>query len=162
MILAFMASEPAHACRIYTGIVLGDVRYADVVLVGRISNNRIVRDTEFRRRMLSLPNLSGEMRRMYEDPTKTLLSDYARFDVEVDEVLVGKAPKNISVTWDNSTFGEPKGMPDGPFLIALRKPSSRTPPLRGPSATILPNREPGFLDSPASALRQSVHIPEHE
>ena len=145
MLLALVASEPAYACRMYAATVLEDVKYADVVLVGRISNYRIVRDLEQRQRMLRLPNLSAEMRKMYEDPTKSLLWDHARFDVQVDQVLFGKVPRRLSVTWDNSTFGEPGQMPAGPFLIALRDPNSKTPPLRGPSATILPNREPGLL-----------------
>lgn len=32
-----------------------------------------------------------------------------------------------------------------PYLIALRESSSKTPPLRGPSATTLPNPEPNLL-----------------
>jgi hypothetical protein len=82
---------------------------------------------------------------IYQDPEKSLMSDYAAFEVQVDKVLLGKAPHRLSVTWDNSTFGEPKSMGAGPYLFALRRPSSPTPPLRGPSATILPNREPGSL-----------------
>jgi hypothetical protein len=144
-LLAFASSEPAHACRIYAGIDLNDVSYADVVVVGRISNYRIVRDEDTRRKMLSIPSLSAEMRKTYEDPSEILLWDYARFDVLVSEVLTGTAPKKLSVTWDNSTFGEPEKMPSGPFLIALRNPSSKSPPLRGPSATIFPNREPKSL-----------------
>ena len=145
ILLALLASQPTHACRIRAATVLADVKYADVVLVGRISNYGIVRDHEERQRMLKIPNLSAEMRKMYEDPTETLLWDYARFDVEVDEVLVGKAPRKITATWDNSTFGEPGKMAPGPFLIALRDPSSKGPPIRGPSATILPSRERRIL-----------------
>jgi hypothetical protein len=36
-------------------------------------------------------------------------------------------------------------MPPGPFLIGLRDPRSRIPPLRGPSATLLPSPEPDVL-----------------
>ena len=57
-----------------------DVSYADVVVIGRISNYRIVRDEAFRRRMLASPGLSADMRRMYEDPRQSLMTDYARFD----------------------------------------------------------------------------------
>lgn len=138
------ASGPAQACRLPAPLVLDDVRFADVVVVGRIRNYRIVRDEEFRRKMLDNPKISADMRRFYEGPD-TLLSDYARFDVDVDRVLAGKAPSSVSVTWDNSTFGEPEKMATGPFLIALRRSDSRTPPLRGPSATILPSREPLVL-----------------
>jgi hypothetical protein len=69
---------------------------------------------------------------------KGFLDDYARFDVLVDEVLVGNPPKVLTVTWDNSTFSESDKLGEGPFLIALREPGARTPPLRGPSATVMP------------------------
>ena len=137
-------SGPAHACRMHAQLDLNDVRYADVVLVGRVSNYQIIRDVEFRRKMLASPTLPADMRKFYEG-SNGLLSDYARFNVTVDRVLTGKAPTKIIVTWDNSTFGEPEKMAAGPFLIALRRPSSKVPPLRGPSATILPSREPESL-----------------
>lgn len=139
-----LATAPADACGISVKRGLNDVVYADVVVVGRISNYRIVRDETFRRKMLANPKLSPDLRLLYEGPG-SLLSDYARFDVEVDELLVGKTPKRFSVTWDNSTFGEPEEMPAGPFLIALRDPGSAMPPLRGPSATILPSPDPTTL-----------------
>lgn len=143
--LAVLANEPAHACRMSAKLVLNDVKFADVVLVGRISNYTIVRDNAQRQRMLSLANLPPDMRKLYQDPKQSLIWDYARFDVQVDEVLFGKAPRRLSVTWDNSTFGEPSELPSGPFLVALRDPTARIPPLRGPSATIQPSREPGRL-----------------
>jgi hypothetical protein len=124
-----------------------DVRFADIVVVGRISNYRIVRDPEIRRQrreQLADPDLPASLREIFENQT-SFLSDYARFDILVDDVLAGKAGRKLTVTWDNSTFGEPDSMPGGQYLIALREPSSNAPPLRGPSATILPNREPGSL-----------------
>lgn len=141
--LALM-SGPVHACRMHAQLELSDVRYADVVLIGRVSHYRIIRDVEFRRKMLANPKLPPDMRKFYQGPNG-LLSDYASFDVEVDQVLAGKATTSISVTWDNSTFGVPEKMAAGPFLIALRRPDSKIPPLRGPSATILPSREPRSL-----------------
>ena len=154
LFLAVLANEPAYACRVTAPLVLDDVKFADVVLVGRISNYTIVRDNAQRQRMLSLPNLAPDMRKLYQDPRQSLIWDYARFDVQVDEVLFGKAPRRLSVTWDNSTFGEPSELPRRPFLIALRDPTSRIPPLRGPSATIQPSREPGrltLLQAPCSS-----------
>ena len=136
---------PSHACRMYVQPNLEDVYYADVVVIGRVSNYRIVRDEAFRRRMLASPSLPADMRRLYEDPRQSLMTDHARFDIQVDDVLVGGAPARLSVTWDNSTFGEPDQMPDGPYLIALRRPGSATPPLRGPSATIMPSPDPDAL-----------------
>lgn len=144
IIAALSASAPAHACRTMAPLDLNDVNYADVVLVGRVSNYGIVRDEEFRRGMLNNPKLPPDMRRLYEGPT-VLMGDYARFDVQVEEVLAGVAPERLAATWDNSTFGIPDTMPTGPFLFALRKPSSRIPPLRGPSATVMPSREPNAL-----------------
>jgi hypothetical protein len=141
--LAF-SSGPVDACRTHARLEITDVKYADVIVIGRISHYRIVRDVEFRRKMLADPNLSPAMRGIYEG-RNGLLSDYAAFDIQVDQVLFGSAPATLSVTWDNSTFGEPETMAAGPFLIALRQPNSKMPPLRGPSATILPSREPASL-----------------
>jgi hypothetical protein len=144
---AFATAFPAasHACRIYVRPTLEDVRFADVVVVGRLVNYRIVRDQAFRRRMLASPHLPADMRKIYEDPKQGLLPDYARFEIHVDEVLVGRAPRVLSVTWDNSTFGEPDHMAPGPYLVALRRPSSPSPPLRGPSATVFASPDPKAL-----------------
>jgi len=141
---AMTAAAPAHACRMNAPVNIEDVRFADVVVVGRISNYRIVRDHEFRRKMLASPHMRPEDRKHY-GPQTSLLPDYARFDIEVDQVLAGRAPKKFSATWDNSTFGEPETMAAGPYVIALRRTTSRMPPLRGPSATIFGTREPGLL-----------------
>jgi len=130
----FSASEPANACMAEAPLLLRDVKYADVVVIGRIENYQIIRDQEGRKK---LPWLS--------ESDALILTDYARFNVHVDEVLFGEAPKMLTVTWDNSTFEEPKSMPPGPYLLALRHPQSDLPPLRGPSATIMPNKEPQAL-----------------
>lgn len=124
---------------------LEDVAYANVVLIGRVENYRIIRDEAFRKRMLASPSLTAEMRKFYSDPKRGLMSDYARFDVKVEKVLVGKASGVLSVTWDNSTFGEPDQLMPGRYLIALRRTDSAAPPLRGPSATILPSPDPKSL-----------------
>lgn len=110
----------AHACMAQAPIVLADAKYAEIVVVGRISNYEIV----------------GDPQRIWS---------YARFNVLIDEVLVGKVSQELTVTWDNSTYSEPTSMPSGPFLIALRDPRSGQLPLRGPSATFLPNSEPNLL-----------------
>ena len=141
---AMMAAAPAQACRMNTPLNIEDVQFADVVVVGRIANYRIVRDHEFRRKMLASPHMRPEDRKRY-GPRTGLLPDYARFEILVDEVLAGTAPRRLIATWDNSTFGVPETMAPGPFLIALRRPTSPIPPLRGPSATIWANREPGSL-----------------
>jgi hypothetical protein len=159
MVAALTVSEPVHACIVQAELEPNDVKYADVVVVGRISNYRIVRDQDYRdkgiayaRKKLAEAGLTPAERKYHEDqltflgdPEGGLLGDYVRFDVQIDETLVGKAEGVIAVTWDNSTFGEPDSMSAGPFLIALRQPDSKLPPLRGPSATILPNKEPRSL-----------------
>ena len=144
--------QPAAACIIYVRPKLEDVRYADLVVVGRVSRYRVIRDEAFRRKMLQNPRLSPEERKLYKG-RGSLMSDYARFEIEVSEVLVGRAPRRLTVTWDNATYGEPATMAPGPYLIALRKPSSPAPPLRGPSATIFPTPEPALhtlLQAPCS------------
>jgi hypothetical protein len=143
-LLCLAADEPALACRTPAPIALKDVRHADLVVVGRIAGYRIVRDEELRRKMLSSPTLPAEMREIYESG-RSLMGDHGRLEIEVDEVLAGTAPKRIVATWDNSTFSLPDSMAAGPFVIALRRPDSARPPLRGPSATIAPNSEPRSL-----------------
>lgn len=152
--VATTSSGSAQACRMSVPPTFEDIGYADVVVIGRIANYRIVRDEAFRKKMLAVPGLSPEMRKIYEDPKQRLLSDYARFDIQVDEVLVGQVQGDLSVTWDNSTFGEPDQLAPGRYLIAMRRASSAVPPLRGPSATVIPDPDPRaltLLQAPCSA-----------
>jgi hypothetical protein len=149
MILAtILAVKPATACLGQSGLKLDDVKYASVVVIGRIVDYEIVLDQKIRKErkaMLdrSTDKSSASWRMMSEQ--KNFLSDYARFKVVVDRVLVGKSPKVVSVTWNNSTFGEPEKMKKGSYLIGLHEPGSKRPPLRGPSATILPSPDPKSL-----------------
>lgn len=142
---AAVASTAAQGCIVYVPPTLEDVRLADLVVIGTIENYRIVRDEAGRRQLLAQRNLSSELRKLYQNPKETILSDYARFDIRIHNVLVGQAPDRVAVTWDNSTFGEPSEMKPGRYLIALRRPNSPSPPLRGPSATISPARDPKAL-----------------
>ena len=139
------ASGPARACIMFVPATLADVRYADVVVIGQINNYRIIRDEAFRKKMLASPNLSVDDRKTYTNPKTNLVTDYARFEIQVTDVLVGQASKRVSATWRNSTFGQPDQMASGRYLIALRRPRSASPPLRGPSATILPSPDPRTL-----------------
>lgn len=143
-----LAAKPASACLMAADLQLDDIKYAGVVVIGRIVDYEIVLDQAVRKERKDMLERSTDKstefwRSMSEQ--KHFLSDYARFKVLVDQVLVGQSPKVISVTWDNSTFGEPEKMEDGPYLIGLRQPGSKSPPLRGPSATILPSPEPKSL-----------------
>jgi len=130
--VAALAGQRAEACMTSAPLVLEDVQYADTVVVGRITDYRVIPDER-------RPGGIG---------------DYARFDIEVDTVLKGEPPRTISATWDNSTFGEPDEIAPGRYLIALRHAGSRVlPPLRGASATILSNPDdgvPSVLQAPCS------------
>ena len=141
---AASAPVPARACMADSPLDLSDVQYANAVVIGRIANYQIVADRAIRR----------ELGLARHAPPGRLMPDYARFDVIVDEVLLGNVGRSVRVTWDNSTFPEPDSMPAGPYLIALRARGSPTPPLRGPSATTSPSREPALptvLQAPCSA-----------
>lgn len=148
MILAtILTAKPASACLYKVDLRLHDIKSASVVVVGRIVDYEIVQDQaarKERKEMLarSTDKLSETWRLMSEQ--QDFVSDYARFRILVDEVLVGQPPSAISVTWHNSInsrFGEPEHMKEGPYLIGLRE-RSNSMPLHGPSATILPAPEP--------------------
>lgn len=140
-----MAASPASACPWLEPMELSDVSYADVVVVGRVANYTLILDPEARRRHQELlAKTSGKFHEILKKQSG-FMSDYARFDIVVEEVLRGTAPDRLTVTWDNSSFGEPKDMPPGPFLIALRKADTPQPPMRGAAATILPTPEPASL-----------------
>lgn len=144
--LGLLSASPAEACRIRASFVAEDVRLAELVVIGRIANYRIVLDEDGarqRRKILERTDLDPSLRASLEAAQGSLW-DYARFDILVDQVLVGKAGAKLTATWDNSTFPEPASMPPGEYLIALRYAASPAPPLRGPSATLAPNREPAL------------------
>jgi hypothetical protein len=151
--LAVLAAEPVFACRFHSAAVLEDVQYADLVLVGRIRSYHIVRDEALRERMLAAPDLLPNLRSLYEDPRHLLMTDYARVEIDVEEELLGNAPRPLIITWYGFGSGDRERLGAGPFLIALRRPSSPMPPLRGPSARFFPNAEPDLytiLEAPCS------------
>lgn len=114
-----LASATAHACIRILPVELADIDYADVIVVGSIDNYEIVGDAD-------------------------RIGSYARFDVLVDEVLLGDPPQKIAVTWYNSTFTLPKSVPSRSLLIALRDPASETPPLRS-TGSIFPSSRSDLL-----------------
>lgn len=126
VILSLIFVAPANACIVAVPMELSDVFGADAVIVGRVVKYEIV-----------------------EVGDRGPLPDYARFEILVRKTIKGdvssrlKGGNRLTVTWDNSTFGEPeKFNRRKTFLFALRDPASPAPPLRGGSATILPNQEP--------------------
>jgi hypothetical protein len=104
------AGSAAQACMGKAPAALEDIKDADVVVIGRIANYTIVLDQEMRARMKALaddPDTPPEQRAFFARD-RGFLGDYAKFDVLVDEVLMGSAPKTLPVAWDNSTFSEPE------------------------------------------------------
>ena len=145
-VAAFVTStNSAQACRITAALNIEDVSFADVVVIGTIENYEIVRGVAFRESRLSNPDLPDDLREFYSDPNRSLLGDFARFEVLVDETMVGSVSQRFTATWDNSTFGLPSSLPTEQLLLAFRRAQSPMPPLRGPSATVLPNPEPQSL-----------------
>jgi len=138
--------KSAYACMTLAQLVLSDVKFADVVVVGQIRNYKIIEDPNIRelQKKRCADNTSPED---HFCKTRSFLSDYAQFQIEVDIVLKGQPKETVTVTWDNSTFGEPQSLGDDTerFLIALRAASSKMPPLRGPSAFIAANPDPEMM-----------------
>lgn len=135
---------PAKACIMLSSLELSDVLMADVVVIGQATNYQTIEDHVQREQWQRyLEHLSPEQREAQAERSG-FLGDYARFDIEISTVLRGEVEGVIGVTWDNSTFGEPASMSKGPYLIALRASGTPLLPLRGPSATILPDPEPGL------------------
>lgn len=144
---------PAAACAIAAVLDLRDLLLADVIVTGVIRDYQVVPDLEAEQRYRAArrgvieslgDDISPDLRATLE--SDGFLSDYARFRILVDQVLVGTVPPDITVTWDNSTFREPESLDESQrYLIALRRPGSDLPPPRGPSATILPTPEPNRL-----------------
>lgn len=135
-------AQPALSCMVTVNPTIDDVKFSDLVVVGRIANYHIVLDAkarEERKAMIAnLPEYTSDEWRAMLSSQASFIGDYARFDILVDEVLHGSAADKITAVWDNSTFGEPGVLDDAPFLIALLAPGSDQPPLSGPSATISP------------------------
>ncbi|WJR66920.1 hypothetical protein QTA58_22470 [Neorhizobium sp. CSC1952] len=148
------SNNPASACVTRARLDLADVKFADVVVIGRISDYEHVLDPDARKRREDMMGTAPEPLRAILGKQSRFLSDYVRFQVNVDEVLAGDAPNVFPVTWDNSTFGEPEIIEPGSYLIAVRKSGAQRPPLRGASATIVPTPEPDkmtVLQAPCAA-----------
>ncbi|KZK75881.1 hypothetical protein PsAD13_05319 [Pseudovibrio sp. Ad13] len=131
----------AKACLLAAKTNLDDVSFADLVVIGEITDYEIVKDQEIREQRRKQIERCPELKEFY-GKQKSFITDYARFTVKVGKVLQGEASDKIEVAWNNSTFGEPDSMSRGPFLIALRKAGGKLPPLRGPSATVFPDPNP--------------------
>jgi hypothetical protein len=151
LMLLFIAGSPAAACAIAMPLKPTDVKYADVVVVGRLSNYRIVLDEKARQdRKTFLARLGERGSPTFRETLKTqrtFLSDYAVFDVEVFQNIRGKVKPYITVMWQNSTFGEPAEMAEGPYMMALQ--TLKNAAAQSSSATI-PHPSYILLQSPCA------------
>jgi hypothetical protein len=117
----------AAACVMIWPLKLEDVRRADVVVIGKISDYRFFRDEALRRKMLSSPNLAPDLREAYEDSNRVWWSDYGQFEIEVDQVLAGRAPRKVLVIMRGSSLPPPTQMDPGRYLVALHRASPARP-----------------------------------
>jgi hypothetical protein len=123
LVLTVFAASPAQACRDTHEPNLAQVKSADVVVVGRIANYVTSEITFFE------PSGRGLGTR----------GRYARFDIVVDEVLKGEAPKALSAMWINSVFTLPDSKPPGPYVIALQDAKARL------GGSFIPKQTPGLI-----------------
>lgn len=128
------AAAPAHACPVPLPLDLDDIWTADAVVIGRISNYRII------------PRVEARTGREQSIPRGTS-ARHAVFDVTVDEILLGNPPRTFQMDWNNDRFAEPKTMAAGPYLIALRA-TLPTAPFR-----------PMLTDAPFLLLQQDCSRP---
>jgi hypothetical protein len=127
MALAVSAGS-SSACRVMRPFDPTDVKRADTVVIGRISHYRIVLDRKVRARRkaeLARPTgMSPEWRRSLVEQ-KHFETDTARFDIQVDTVLVGQPVRTLTATMGADVFGDAGRVPAGPILIALKAPEHR-------------------------------------
>ena len=122
-------ASPAYACIELVDFKIQDIRKADVVVSGVLTDYEVV-----------APDSSNSLR------------NYAILTVQVQRMLKGSAVRTLVLSWDNSTFTEPKGMALGAkVIVAGIRPGSDQPPLRGPSAT--------FFGSPRQDLFRVLQAP---
>ena len=127
MMATTLLPTSAPACVVISPRKLEDVRRANVVVVGQISDYRFFRDESFRKEMLSSPNLTPDMREAYKDPNRIWGPDYGEFEVKVDQVLAGRAPRKVLVIMRGSSLPPPVKMEPGRYLVALHRPSPARP-----------------------------------
>ena len=161
-------SAPALACRDEPELRLGWLRRADLVVVGQVSNYRIVPDFNdpiaarvrydlLEKALVATPEEREAIRRSMRSA-----SDYAHIDVQVEEVLAGTVPERLQVTWDTSWFRLPDRLEPGSYLIALEAPGKgAVSPARARSWTVLsPICEQSFLvrseSKEADAIRHQL------
>ena len=131
--------KAASACSPPIKFDINDIERADVVVTGSIKNYQVVTNLEARERRDRkleplLERYPNPPLRKSIGPDSEHRGDYVRFDIEVDDILLGSVePGLVPAVWLNSNFGLSTNYPSGPFLIALRA----MPPLTGQIAEAL-------------------------
>ncbi len=161
-------STPALACRDEPELRLSWLSRADLVIIGQVSNYRIVPDfndpiaARVRYELLERALGANPEEREVIRSNMRSASDYAHLDVQVEEVLAGTVPERLEVTWDTSWFRLPDSLEPGSYLIALQAPGKgAVSPARARSWTVLsPICEQSFLipsgSKDAVAIRQQL------
>ena len=124
IVLGFVAcvlmSGSAKACNPPPRFDVNDIESAELVVVGSIVNYQFVKDLKGRERLIQRVEGHPDIQKyLLENPDLGRKDDHARFEIKIDEVILGPPQKTISAVWFNSTFGIHETYPEGPFLIAL-------------------------------------------
>ncbi|WP_162933007.1 hypothetical protein [Roseovarius sp. EL26] len=138
LMVSFLSSTfacgSAMACIASMDQDLKNIKNADVVVIGKLRNYQIVTDTmatdAARQQQQYFEGLSDESKDDDVNETKITIN-YARFEIDVDEVLLGNVSETLTAIWPNYAFIESGMTPNAPFLIALRRSTKSTPSLRG-------------------------------
>ncbi|WP_238370549.1 hypothetical protein [Heliomarina baculiformis] len=144
-VIGFLGTIPGPllACRIETPINIQDIELADLIVIGTVKKYAIVLNANANeRRQEKIQRLADDANPQINKILKSQIaypSDYARFEIHVEQVLKGDSSDEVTAVWDNSTFAEPDRLKGETYLIALVAPTSPRSPLRGPSTTLLPH-----------------------
>jgi hypothetical protein len=97
-LVALTFSGPSvFACEAIPPLDLKGIKRADVVVLGHVFNYTPI----------------------FDPVAAYHQTDHAEFDVEIDQVVVGRAPETIHVSWRTPMIAVPTTMPSGSYLIAL-------------------------------------------
>lgn len=113
--------ETAEACRVYRPPPLELAVEAELVVIGHVKSYQFFRDQELRKERLGAPGLSDETRESFADPNRILRQDAVRFEIEVEEVIVGSAPNSISAVGDAGIVLAEGRLAPGRYLMVLHR-----------------------------------------
>ena len=122
------ASAPAFACMAPAPFVFEDAKWADVVVVGHITNLRFILNQKERLEVLSIPDLKPRVRQAFRDPAR-IASDFAIFDFVVDKHLTGTSSSKISISTQIYNVGRTTLTEKESFLVAFNRITAGRPSL---------------------------------